>query len=577
MKFLKLLAFLVALVGIGLLLLMIFAGNPKIVSIILTTTISIGGLAVADLAAFGIHAICKSEKLNGYWKSCITMLISSAGAFVISILFSAFLPNIPFMATAAEGLAFVLLIAMTLNLVFNLLYMLFGTGKLTIPWKLFIFFMLLTLIFGVIFVFSNPLNDRFFDGTSSLPYLSLIALCVSILLAVASLLAAIVNGIYSGQSLNNFFKLFIPLIIISATLFGISGLFHVLNREWRDFLIFVSAVILFAGVAVLIVMVFRTIFLEKPLARNPDYQPEIAGESDNDEIDGEEGTGFVDKAQAEGLQQNANSSYKGYIIIIATVVFAIGAYFVFHAIGIDIGGGEKSTISTSSPNLQENSAVTSSDVISSDSTSTFESAIMSAPINNGTSTSESAITSAPVNNNTSNIESVTGESTATPSSSTASNPEELHNTDSLYLHFPSNVSELFTKTPRELLAMNEDGSVNFGLFGAGIKINGYSIDIGYDQSEPDGKFEWIAVPCELLYTYPSDGIKGKKSYTYEELKAIYGNDLTYTYVEPGVENGGYRVSVTIDEYNVTFAPNRSWSPLETFDEPITCCIINLAP
>ncbi len=272
MIFLKFLAFFAVLIGIGMLLMMIFASNATIVNIILIATVSIGALAIADLATFFIRMICKTDKLKSSWKSFISLLISSLGAVLIGMVFNKFLASVPFLATIFFGLSIILLVGAAVNLMCIALYLLFGTGKLTIPWKLFIFFLILTAIFSVVYIFSDTLSAKFLNGSETLMSLSLTALSVSIVLAIVSLLAAIINGIYSKNTTNALFKLFLSLIITAAALFGISCIFHIINKPWRNLLIFVSGVVLLVGVAVLIVIVFRVIFLNKPFYRNENYQ-----------------------------------------------------------------------------------------------------------------------------------------------------------------------------------------------------------------------------------------------------------------------------------------------------------------
>lgn len=303
MIFLKLLAFFAVLIGIGMLLMMIFAGNPTIVDIILIVTVSIGALAIVDLAVFFIKLICKTEKIKNHWKSFVSLLIASTGALLIGVVFKVFLPNLPLADTVSYGLSIALLIAATVNLIYNVLYMLFGTGKLTIPWKLFIFFLILTCIFGTVYIFSDYLSEKFLNDSDMITIVSLMSLSVSILLAVASLLAAIVNGIYSGKSINSLFKLFLSLIIISASLFGVSGIYHLINKPWRNILLYTSGAVLLVGVGVLIVIVFRSIFFDKPFYRNENFQNVVY----NSESDGESVTEGTDVTLRKWVCCNCNA------------------------------------------------------------------------------------------------------------------------------------------------------------------------------------------------------------------------------------------------------------------------------
>lgn len=270
--FLKLLAFLAILIGIGMLLMMIFAANATLVGIIMIITVSIGALAVADLAVFFIVLICGDEKTRNKWKSFFSLMIASVAVLLIGVIFNAFIPSIPLVVRMSYGLSIMSFIASIVNLVYNISCLLFGTEKLSIPWKLCFFFLILTGVFTIIYIFSDFLNEVFLSESVAFTTISHILLSVSILLAIASLLAAIVNGIYHKKSINSLFKLFISLIIISASIFATSWLFYFVYESWRNIMLYSSGVVLFVGVAVLIVLVFRSIFMNKPFAKNENYQ-----------------------------------------------------------------------------------------------------------------------------------------------------------------------------------------------------------------------------------------------------------------------------------------------------------------
>lgn len=180
--------------------------------------------------------------------------------------------------------------------------------------------------------------------------------------------------------------------------------------------------------------------------------------------------------------------------------------------------------------------------------------------------------------------------------SVASDPESFVSTpvsddNSIYQLLSSNVTELFTMTPQELMTASSTTPLFSVMGGMQVTINGYKLSFSFSDGSWDGYgnynptdssyLESIFVPCEMFFSYPADStheeIKGKKSYTYEELEAIYGDKLSNYYVEPGVDAGGYRVGADINGYYVTFSSSASWTPLYSLDEPITYCALSLMP
>lgn len=163
--------------------------------------------------------------------------------------------------------------------------------------------------------------------------------------------------------------------------------------------------------------------------------------------------------------------------------------------------------------------------------------------------------------------------------------------NSVYQYLSSNVTELFAMTPQELMAASSTTPHSSPMGSMQVTINGYTIWFGFSDGSWDNNGNYnptdssyldsIFVPCEMFFSYPADSthgdIKGKQSYTYEELEAIYGDKLSNFYVEPGIDAGGYRVGADINGYYVTFSSSASWTPLYSLDEPITYCALSLMP
>lgn len=180
--------------------------------------------------------------------------------------------------------------------------------------------------------------------------------------------------------------------------------------------------------------------------------------------------------------------------------------------------------------------------------------------------------------------------------SVASDPESFVSTpvsddNSIYQLLSSNVTDLILMTPQELMAASSTAPLSNERGGMQVTINGYKITFGFSNGALDnnGKYsptddsdlDWIFIPCEMFFSYPADGahgeIKGKQSYTYKELEAIYGDKLSNFYEEPEMNIGGYHVSADIDGYYVTFSSSESWAPLFSLDEPITYCSLSFMP
>lgn len=188
------------------------------------------------------------------------------------------------------------------------------------------------------------------------------------------------------------------------------------------------------------------------------------------------------------------------------------------------------------------------------------------------------------------------DSEASVSESVVSEPESVDSMlvsddNSVYQHLSSNVTELFTMTPQDLMAASTTTPHYSPMGSMQVTINGYTIWFSFSDGAWDNNgnynptdnsyLDCIFVPCDMFFSYPTDSthgeIKGKKSYTYEELEAIYGDKLSNFFVEPGMDAGGYRVSADIDGYNVLFSSSASWTPLYSLDEPITFCSLSFMP
>lgn len=185
--------------------------------------------------------------------------------------------------------------------------------------------------------------------------------------------------------------------------------------------------------------------------------------------------------------------------------------------------------------------------------------------NNGGNSSE---------NNNENNETQPAVSDITTSTETIqTNPPETEPPVSVYDHLSPDVIELIGKTPLELIDMSETTpeydygniylTINANRIIAGYYNAQYSQELGISVPYERSGLDSIVMPIELFFSYPDSGITGKKSYTYEELKEIYGNSIMYEYtVEQGIEGiggvmGEYKITAMVDGYWVCFGDGES--------------------
>lgn len=188
--------------------------------------------------------------------------------------------------------------------------------------------------------------------------------------------------------------------------------------------------------------------------------------------------------------------------------------------------------------------------------------------------------------NVDNSGSVEGTAESESSKSNASDPEDSDtsnpgNSDSdpdsdpvsVYAHLSPNIIDLINKTPIELIDMSEttpeyDGqniklTVDSNEIVIGYYNSEYSEEIGGPVPNERSGLDSVLMPIEMLFSYPDSGITGKKSYTYEELKEIYGNSIMYEYTAAqglegiGLPSGEYIITAMVDGYWICFGDGES--------------------
>ena len=207
--------------------------------------------------------------------------------------------------------------------------------------------------------------------------------------------------------------------------------------------------------------------------------------------------------------------------------------------------------------------------------------------NNGGNSSE--------NNNVNNEDQPAVSDTAASTEAIQSDP-----TASVYSQLSFNVIKLIGKTPLELADMSETtpkyeyGSIDLTIDSNKIIISyynsEYSEELGVSVPHERSGLSSIVMPIEYFFSYPDSGVTGKKSYTYEELKEIYGNSIMCEYTAPqGMEGiggvmGEYTITAMVGGYWVCFGDGESYfgdkinnpSYGTSLDKPLKYCeIINI--
>lgn len=166
----------------------------------------------------------------------------------------------------------------------------------------------------------------------------------------------------------------------------------------------------------------------------------------------------------------------------------------------------------------------------------------------------------------STVSSVSSQSVASAPESNISTPDS--DPSSVYDHLSPYITELLTKTPSELFELSSTvGEGNYGVENELI-INGRKIGVNYADSE-SRILKSITVPIDMLFSYPKTEnhpeIKGKSSYTYEELQAIYGDKIGNE-----ASPSGYKIFTRMDDSLLVFYGEYGSGALD-LDMPIKSC------
>lgn len=302
----KLFIFLLALIAVCFGVSRILNGEQQIVEIADKTLVVLSILTVADLTAFFIQLLILHCKWKKNWISFCSLLIAAFGLAVILILLIYLLPDFPIAARIAYSLFELTVLASAVNLICNIFYAIFGNEKIKVRWKLFIFFMVIKGICTGLLLIASALELEIIKSvTLSIGLLSLSA-------AVINLLVIIAASIFSRNT-NIFFKIFIFSLIFSGIIAAYSFLPLFLGYPIIQRQIFIAAIAVFLfAVMVLIVNLFRTIFLDKPFMRS-DIKKNIPQNNGNAELtvnSGTESEMFVSTLDSNTNQEaNDNNSW----------------------------------------------------------------------------------------------------------------------------------------------------------------------------------------------------------------------------------------------------------------------------
>ena len=149
------------------------------------------------------------------------------------------------------------------------------------------------------------------------------------------------------------------------------------------------------------------------------------------------------------------------------------------------------------------------------------------------------------------------------------------------IHISNLISPYLSMTLGQVLDSSETAPISKAI-GTQITLNSYTVNVWNDAYNPDygEKLLGFSCPIKMFFTNISanptisDDV-GKESYTYNELKEMLGDSLSYEFVQDGGEAAGYVLKATIDGYTVYFGDKLlSWYGVSSLDIPFTYCQID---
>lgn len=175
------------------------------------------------------------------------------------------------------------------------------------------------------------------------------------------------------------------------------------------------------------------------------------------------------------------------------------------------------------------------------------------------------------------------ESTASKPNSTVSEIESIVSVPEVpkEIHISNLISPYLSMTLGQVLDSSETAPISKAI-GTQITLNSYTVNVWNDAYNPDygAKLLGFSCPIQMFFTNISanptisDDV-GKESYTYNELKEMLGDSLSYEFVQDGGEAAGYVLKATIDGYTVYFGDKLlSWNGVSSLDIPFTYCQID---
>lgn len=248
----------------------------------------------------------------------------------------------------------------------------------------------------------------------------------------------------------------------------------------------------------------------------------------------------------EENQQNKHDNAKGLMIIVVFVVVAVAVYFILQGVspknknGDDqqnVSTGEEYTSSTENSNQSETTQ-------SSGTTSTGNS-------NQSEPTQSSGNTSTSV---------------PTQSSGATSTIEEYH--------LPAIVDTLFSQTAEDYFNGVRPLADNT-IMGSATKVvsdGDYSFEVFYDPyvDQNDGQAYATGYPL-LVFTNPPILFPELDGYNYYSLQSVFGNNISYEYLETEYAEGEYYITAYVDGYELVFGYIDGG--VDSLDEEINNCFI----
>lgn len=197
-------------------------------------------------------------------------------------------------------------------------------------------------------------------------------------------------------------------------------------------------------------------------------------------------------------------------------------------------------------------------------TGTYDADMSDVPnFDNESGTAQSEPVSSTVSQNVSQPETV----------SQAQEPVSQENTvdKSVYEHIPSDIGAYLNSSISDLRSKSttQPEETMMGLY---LTLNSYRVCVVSNNESVAS----MTFPIKWLFSHTGgwgdNGVEGKESYTFNELKEMLGDKLKYAYNEGGMFKAGYEITAYVDDHKIVFGNTDDCNaPVQSLDTPITYC------